>query len=865
MWGSFPVGGRVPVLRDAPGSIARFTVELHPIRPPPSRLPWRAVGPFVPNTPDLHSKGVDNMLRPLLLTGLFACCALAAAFTPAHAQWVADGAQLAAENLTQSEPRVVSDGDGGTILVWLDFRSGYKWDIYAQRLDPWGRDMWPAGGVVIRDNNYNTAEPDVVSDGAGGAIVVWRDYRSGVSWDIYAQRINATGAVLWGTDGVLLCGDSSDQALPSVAGDGSGGAIFVWRDYRSVTKYETYAQRVNAAGSTMWLSNGVLVATSGDNQYDAMVVQDGSGGAFVTWRNLTGAQHDIYAQQLDGDGTRLWTDAGMAITNVATGAYDPRPLHDGAGGLIVIWRDARSGNNDIYAQRAMNGFVYWGVNGMVVCDAPGTQIYAQVCSDGSNGVIVSWRDNRVGSYDVYAQRVDVYGNIMWTPNGVAACTAPGGQEWTTLVPDGTGGAILGWIDRRLSNSYHVYAQRLDASGNPAWTADGVALSTVTGNKTMLYLTPDGAGGAVLVWRDYRNPTYDIYGQRIERRGFWGYPSPVIAGVRDIPGDQGGAVNLSWDASRLDPWPDEAISHYSVWRAIAPQAMAQMQRASGRVISSPAEVTMDAPRGLVRVEQTAAGTYYWELLENVTAYSLPGYATTAPTHFDSTASSSEYHFFQVIAHGNDPGQWWESPPDSGYSVDNLAPAAPQNLAGAQETGTGGIRLTWAPNSEADLSHYTIYRGPAGFTPGPGNLVGESPDTFQVDGTWQWDSSDYYKVCAVDVHGNESVCAELAPTLVTGADPLRVPAAPSLSQNYPNPFGARTSISFGLTARAQVTLRVYDVRGRLVRTLVNAEKGPATHTLSWDGRDANGLPVAAGIYFYRLKAGAFTQTKKMVVVR
>jgi hypothetical protein len=89
--------------------------------------------------------------------------------------------------------------------------------------------------------------------------------------------------------------------------------------------------------------------------------------------------------------------------------------------------------------------------------------------------------------------------------------------------------------------------------------------------------------------------------------------------------------------------------------------------------------------------------------------------------------------------------------------------------------------------------------------------------------------------------------------------------ALRQNHPNPFNPSTTISFTLPGRTRVTLAVYDVQGRLVRTLVDDMVGEGYQERSWDGKDAIGRPVGSGVYFYRLTAGDKTLAKKMVLIR
>ncbi|NIM18981.1 MAG: T9SS type A sorting domain-containing protein [Candidatus Latescibacteria bacterium] len=89
--------------------------------------------------------------------------------------------------------------------------------------------------------------------------------------------------------------------------------------------------------------------------------------------------------------------------------------------------------------------------------------------------------------------------------------------------------------------------------------------------------------------------------------------------------------------------------------------------------------------------------------------------------------------------------------------------------------------------------------------------------------------------------------------------------SLAQNYPNPFNPSTTIKYSIKARASVSLKIYNVAGQLVRTLVNEEKPAGEYTKDWKGRNDAGNPVSSGVYFYKLVTKNFTQTKKMVLLK
>ncbi|HXV12710.1 MAG TPA: choice-of-anchor D domain-containing protein [Candidatus Krumholzibacteria bacterium] len=106
---------------------------------------------------------------------------------------------------------------------------------------------------------------------------------------------------------------------------------------------------------------------------------------------------------------------------------------------------------------------------------------------------------------------------------------------------------------------------------------------------------------------------------------------------------------------------------------------------------------------------------------------------------------------------------------------------------------------------------------------------------------------------------------APLSVAGTGARGVPTRFALHPNRPNPFNPVTTIAYDLPRASRVRLAIYDVRGREVRALIDANQPSGSHEVRWDGRDARGVPAASGVYFYRLSAGDFVQTKKMVLLK
>jgi hypothetical protein len=456
------------------------------------------------------------MGRVMTAVVLSAFCALVVAVPSAWAYWVQDGVALCTAAGFQGSPQITSDGVGGVIVVWNDGRDGTN-GIYVQRLDISGAVQWAADGIELCTGTVDS--PQITSDGAGGAIVTWMDGRNGIG-DIYAQRVNASGAVQWAEDGVALCAAGQGQYYPHIASDGAGGAIVAWCDYRSGTgglgTADIYAQRVNASGAVQWMADGVALCTAGGDQAEPQITSDDAGGAIVTWHDRRGGYSDIYAQRVNALGAVQWMADGVALSTANGDQANPQMTSDGAGGAIVTWWDYRNADKDIYAQRVnASGSVQWPTDGVALCTATGAQQFPAILSDGAGGAIVAWYDLRspASGYDIYAQRVNALGAVQWVADGVALCTANGIQVSPEMASDDAGGAIVAWCDYR-SGTGDIYAQRVNASGAVQWTTDGASVCTAAWNQTSPMIASDGVGGAIVTWSDRRGEDSDIYAQRV---------------------------------------------------------------------------------------------------------------------------------------------------------------------------------------------------------------------------------------------------------------------------------------------------------------------------------------------------------------
>jgi len=385
--------------------------------------------------------------------------------------WGSGGTMLTEDTTVAFSPVAIApDGAGGALVAWSESRnsSSYAQDIYAQRLDENGSRLWEYWGEAVYEGVEIQNYPLIVSDGAGGGIIVWRDENYTASTKhLYAQRLDASGNRLWPVGGVRICTESADQVRHQLASDGAGGVIIVWDDDRIPSDHNVYAQRIDATGTVQWDPEGIPICTEVAQQTFAQLVSDDAGGAIITWEESS--RDGLYAQHVNAGGDTLWAANGLVIYEYYVGGRtEPQIDSDGSGGAVLCWNDSRTPRG-IYAQRIdADGNLLWNVDGVSICTAIATQYGPQIASDGNGGAAITWQENRNVSYlgDVYARTVDPYGSAHGPTTGSAVCANVDEQREIRIATNGKGGGIISWSDLRnaTETASDIYAGRVTFSG-----------------------------------------------------------------------------------------------------------------------------------------------------------------------------------------------------------------------------------------------------------------------------------------------------------------------------------------------------------------------------------------------------------------
>jgi hypothetical protein len=248
------------------------------------------------------------------------------------------------------------------------------------------------------------------------------------------------------------------------------------------------------------------------------------------------------------------------------------------------------------------------------------------------------------------------------------------------------------------------------------------------------------------------------------------PPQTITAVEDVAHDEGREVRLRFLPNGFDALGSSVpILRYDVFRQIdvSPDASARSKSVSPLGSLAPSETRPALP-----AETMLSG---WDAVASVGAYGESEYSVVVPTLADSDATGFHYSAFLVRAATAQPTVYFDSAPDSGYSLDNLPPPTPAPFAAVY--GPPSTALHWGPNSARDFYEFRLYRGlDTDFVPGFANLVTATRDTGYVDAT---PTVYVYKLSAVDIHGNESHFAVVTPNgpVATLASLVAIDAQPN----------------------------------------------------------------------------------------
>jgi len=606
-----------------------------------------------------------------------------------------------------------------------------------------------------------------------------------------------------------LHGSASPVAPSPAAGGIVGGAQYFNGSNNYITVPDDASLDWAADASftiELWANSG---EPAGSNQ--VMIGRDEAGGNPHWWMGV------------NGSGVPTWNLLDTSNTGVAVTGTEG--IRDGAWHHLVAVRDESLNENRLYVDGALVGVeVFDYAAGF---EATTTLGIGYMAYNGNPGFFYEGMLDEVALYGRAMAVEEIQHNFELASMGYGYCDVFAPVFLTSPVTV----AAVG----------QPYSYAADAFANPLpvtfGLADGPAGMTVDPGSGLVEWMPTNAGeflvsltatnqGGVTT-QDYTIIT--SYGN-----------APLITAVTDVGNDEGGQLRLAWHRSVHDAADTGlVIEGYGVYRR------------------------QDEAKAAASGEKMAG----WDYIDTVPARGDGVYQYIAPTLCDSTDIGGVcWSVFFISAMTPDPLGFFDSAPDSGYSIDNLAPAVPTGFQVAYNH--QGNTLNWDECPSVDLRSYLVYRGvTAEFEPGEDNMVASVTTTGWFDPAGDIEGNPFevfYMVAAQDSAGNASEPAQAGD--ISGVGDSSLPTRFALHNNVPNPFNPMTVIKYDLPVGTRVSLKIFDISGRLIATLKNSEFEIAgRHEVVWRGRDQADRQVAAGVYFYRLEGGSFIQTRRMMLVK
>lgn len=757
-----------------------------------------------------------RLLRPLVL-GLTLLATPTLAATPTHL-WDRSFGAVNSDVVTG----VAVDPAGNVIIVGYfigtvnvgggDLTSAGSNDILIAKFTPEGAHLWSKRFGSTGSDVANGVALDVTgSIFVTGSFTLTVDFGDGIglvgagSNDIFLAKYGSNGQLAWSK----RFGAASSDLGKAVAVD-AGNNVLLLAEFQATVDF----------GSGV----GLISAGSGD----VALAKYNTIGTHV-WSKSFGSTGTEFANGIDCD----------ASSNVLITGSFVNTINFGGSNLVS------AGGNDIYvAKFNSSGTHQWsqryGAAGADAGSAVATDSSGNVILDGVFASTVNFGGSNLisaGNLDMFLAKYTTLGVHQWSQRFGAASQ----DEPTTVAVDASDNVLMGGLFAGNVNfgggllinsgSADIVLARYSPAGAHQWSQRFGGTATDIANVVCV----DAAGN--LAMGGYFSAAVDFGGgTRLSGGGTDGWVAkfdpraaePDITGITDIGNDQGRKVQIKFVASGGDNTDAEApITSYEAYRKQkAPPAAAggsQPQLLSG-----------------------------WTFVASVPAHQESDYTIEAPTIGDTSVLLGTYNSVFFIRAASDGNLFYDSPPDSGASVDNLSPGVPSNFVYASGN------LTWDESDAEDFNYFTVYGGSTNsfgaatlvdYSVAPGMNVSGSPYVF-------------YFVTATDFNGNEGKPAIVNSLSGVGGTPSSYVLSVS---NYPNPFNPRTTVNYTVPSRGTVSVRVFDAHGALVATLFDGERNAGAYSIDWDGRTTDAAGAASGVYFARIEHNGATRTKKMVLLK
>jgi hypothetical protein len=799
---------------------------------------------------------------------------------------------------TESRVRVDANEKGEFVVVWSEGYPHYdRPNIYARRF---AADGTPRGNsiAVTQDNRPVNINPDVLLNDDGSFVCVWQrttasfgestilakwfdansqpttepltvaaaagaNIRVAISGSgkgeaiialanddrrdgkMLVEKRDASGNLIWGP---VMVNESSGAAFsPAIRVDENGNFIIAWTRYRLFERPSAFDAFVrffdkngNPKTSEMRLND---IERVGGYYFNSLALDYlNVGDLFAVWLDNRMGRYEVWGQRLSVDGARKGPNRKLSDSTAASPTLS---LIDATG--IVAWEDTRRGHPDIFVRKLkFSPDSIFAQAKLVNDDKDDVPQYSpKIAVNQAGEAVIAWRDNRDQFYAPYLQRFRNRGELVGHNERITQTKSM--TSGPTVALNNRGDIIIGFSEFCAFASPSI-AQILNFHQTIEPAPIGIAGTCDEGASPAEFLLKED-GSFIATWRTYRHFTrpgpknaWDVFARFF---GADGKPSSELIYVNtdttagfhlfsDIAGDAQGNFLIAW--------ADPRHGGYSIY--------AQYFEASGNARGGNLRVSPDTTSvAQVAVAMDATGHAMIAWLGSagdsnavwVRRFKSEGQATTVPIRVNRQTPASKGTMVDVaMNHDGRAVVVWDG--ENGQQWDIFG----QRFDAAGKLFGENFRIGLPSNGSTNQidPQVAIIR-----------------DWIYV--TWADDRGAEYA-------GNYDIWA----TILDFNNPTGIKSSKrqTIAENftlYPNPFsissGVPATISYQLPRESEVELKIYDVLGNEIKTLLQRTQPPGDYTLTWDGTTAAGTQVVSGIYFVHLRAWVFEKTRKILVIR
>lgn len=651
-----------------------------------------------------------------------------------------------------------------------------------------------------------------------------------------------TSFAQWSTDpntNLKICDVAGEQALAKIAMTSDGGCYISWFDTRSGS-YNVYLQRLDALGYKQWAADGLLISNNPQDTWitDYDLICDQNDNAVIVFSDIrSGGLLKPFAYMISPTGNFLWGANGVDISTGDNFQPSPVVTETSDGNFVFAWISSDGSQKIALQKLSATGQKLWGTTPILI--QSGTEDYsypAVVKSDNDQVILV--HTVQTGGFPpqvrIRAHKLDLNGQLVWGSTGVMI--QDNGQMAFFQVPevesDGNNGALIAWYDgRAMNNLSSSFIQHISSAGN-------------------LYFPANGAEGSLAAERNKFSPQVAYNSATQETYLFWIETEPNqnqngICGQKFSP-----SGNRIWGNTGMVFVPLSAPNTKSISDLSSHMGNNQIyifyldSQASG-LNSMTMGFACDTTGGFIWSGNfVTLSNATQEKLQMETAMDV--YKNCKLVWGDKRFDASGIYAQDI----NPSGQLGQ-------------PVIPVELTTFEAVvNNNEVILNWTTSTETNNRGFEIERlisenslaqnwERIGYVEGNGTTA--EPKNYDFIDKETPEGKVQYRLKQIDFDGsfNYSNTIEVE---------INYPDDYILFQNYPNPFNPVTVISFQIPTKSYVSLKIYDLLGNEITTLVDEEKNSGVYSVNFDAPK-----YASGIYFYEFKAGDFRETKTMLLLK